>query len=119
MEATTGKDDKMMKSTSHIKKDDKVKVITGKDRDKVGKVLKVLHKKNRILIENINVVKRHSRPSAQNRQGGIVESESPVHWSNVMLMCNKCIQPVRIKMKRLDDGKKVRICPKCDEIIDA
>ena len=76
-------------------------------------------KKNRILIENINVVKRHSRPSAQNRQGGIVESESPVHWSNVMLMCNKCIQPVRIKMKRLDDGKKVRICPKCDEIIDA
>jgi large subunit ribosomal protein L24 len=109
----------MKKSKCHLKKDDKVKVIAGKDNGKIGKVLKVLQKKERILIENINVVKRHSRPSAQNRQGGIVESEAPIHWSNVMLMCNKCVTPVRIKMKRLDDGKKVRTCGSCQEIIDA
>ncbi len=109
----------MIKDAIQIKKDDKVKVIAGKDRGKVGKVLRVNRKKNRILIENINVVKRHTKPGAQNRQGGILESEAPIHWSNVMLMCNKCIEPVRVKTKILDDGKKVRICRKCSEIIDA
>ncbi|NNG01024.1 MAG: 50S ribosomal protein L24 [Desulfobacteraceae bacterium] len=108
----------MLQNKCRIKKDDKVKIITGKDNGKVGKVLKVIRKKNRILVENANIVKRHSKPSAQNRQGGIVESEAPIHWSNVMLMCNKCIAPVRIKMKTLDDGKKVRVCRKCNEIID-
>ncbi len=102
-----------------IKKDDKVKIIAGKDKGKVGKVLKVIGKKNRLLIENINVVKRHTKPNAQNRQGGILESEAPIHWSNVMLMCSKCIEPVRVKTKTLDDGKKVRYCQKCSEIIDA
>lgn len=102
-----------------LKKDDKVKVLTGKDKGKVGKVLKVLRKKERVLVENINNVKRHTRPSAQNRQGGIIETEAPIHWSNVQLMCNKCIAPVRIKMQRLDDGKKVRVCRKCNEVIDA
>jgi len=96
-----------------------VKVITGKDKGKIGKVLKIEHKKQRILVENINVVKRHTRPTAQNRQGGIVESEAPVPWSNVMLLCSKCLNPVRIQMRRLDDGKKVRTCRKCNEIIDA
>ena len=109
----------MQRNKCHIKKDDKVKVITGKDKGKIGKVLKIENKKDRILVENINVIKRHTRPTAQNRQGGIVESEAPIHWSNVMLMCNKCVSPVRIKMQRLDDGKKVRVCRKCNEIIDA
>ena len=109
----------MVKNTSHIKKDDKVKVIAGKDKGKIGKVLRVLPKKQRVLIENINIVKRHQRPSAQNRQGGIVENESPINWANVMLMCNKCMKPVRIAMKRLDDGKKVRVCNKCEELIDS
>ena len=103
----------------HIRKDDKVKVLAGKDSGKIGKVLKVDRKTQRILIENINMVKRHSRPTAQNRQGGIIEGEAPVHSSNVMLMCNKCIKPARIKMQRLDDGKKVRVCRKCNEQIDA
>ena len=103
----------------HIKKDDKVKVLAGKDSGKIGKVLNVDRKKRRILVENINMVKRHSRPSAQNRQGGIIDGEAPVHSSNVMLMCNKCIKPARIKMQRLDDGKKVRVCRKCNEQIDA
>ena len=103
----------------HLKKDDKVKIITGKDKGKIGKILKVIRKKDRILIENINIVKHHSKPTAKNRQGGILESESPIHWSNVMLMCNKCLTPIRIKMQRLDDGKKIRVCRKCDEIIDS
>jgi large subunit ribosomal protein L24 len=102
----------------HIKKDDKVKVITGKDRGKIGKVLKVDRKKQRILVENINVVKRHTRPTAQNRQGGIIENPAPLDCSNVMLLCNKCIKPTRIKMLQLD-GKKVRVCRKCNEQIDA
>jgi large subunit ribosomal protein L24 len=101
-----------------IKKDDKVKVIAGKDKGKIGKVLKVIRKKNRVLVENVNMVKRHSKPSAQNRQGGIIEGEAPIHWSNLMLMCSKCMTPTRIKIQRLDDGKKVRACSKCDEIID-
>ena len=100
----------MIRDAIKINKDDKVKVIAGKDKGKVGKVLKVSGKKNRLLVENINVVKRHTKPSAQNRQGGILESEALIHWSNVMLMCNKCSEPVRVKTKTLDDGKKVRIC---------
>ncbi|MGA9538335.1 MAG: 50S ribosomal protein L24 [Desulfobacterales bacterium] len=101
-----------------IKKDDKVKVIAGKDKGKIGKVLRVIRKKNRVLVENVNMVKRHAKPSAQNRQGGIIEGEAPIHWSNLMLMCSKCMAPTRIKIQLLDDGKKVRACSKCDEIID-
>lgn len=103
----------------HIRKDDKVKVLTGKDRGKIGKVLKVDRKTRRLLVENVNIVKRHSRPSAQNRQGGIIENPAPLDSSNVMLLCSKCIKPTRIKMQQLDDGKKVRVCRKCNEQIDA
>ena len=109
----------MLRDKCHIKKDDKVKIITGKDKGKIGKVLRVDRKKDRLLVENINVVKRHTRPTAQNRQGGIVESEAPISWSNAMLMCNKCLSPIRIQMKQLGDGKKVRVCRKCSEVIDA
>jgi large subunit ribosomal protein L24 len=108
----------MLQNKTNIKKDDKVKVIAGKDSGKIGKVLKVDRKKSRVLIENINMVKRHSKPTAANRQGGIIESEAPIHWSNVMLMCSKCVKPVRISVQRLDDGKKVRVCRKCNEQID-
>jgi len=107
-----------MKDRCLIKKDDKVKVITGKDKGKIGKVLRVIEKKNRLLVENINMVKKHSRPSAKNKQGGIIEGEAAIHWSNVMLMCNKCITPVRMKTQRLEDGKKIRVCGKCSEAID-
>lgn len=106
-------------NTCQIKKDDKVKVLVGKDKGKIGKVLNVNNKKNRVLVENINLVKRHTRPNAQNRQGGIVESEAPIHWSNVMVMCNKCMTASRVKMRILEDSSKVRVCAKCDEIIDA
>ena len=108
----------MIENRCEIKKDDKVKVIAGKDKGKIGKVVKVIRKDNRILVEHVNVVKRHTRPTAKNRQGGIVAGEAPVHVSNVMLMCNKCIKPVRIKMQKLENGKKARVCPKCSEVID-
>jgi len=109
----------MTKEKCSIKKDDKVKVIAGKDNGKIGKVLKVDTKNNRLVIEKINIVKRHVRPNAQNRQGGIIEREAPIHRSNVMLMCSKCMAPARIKIQTLEDGKKVRLCRKCNEAIDA
>jgi large subunit ribosomal protein L24 len=109
----------MMRANTDLKKDDKVKVIAGRDKGKIGKILKVNRDKERVLVESINMVKRHSKPSARNRQGGILEMEAPIHWSNVQLMCPKCVKPGRIQMRRLEDGKKVRVCRKCKEIIDA
>ena len=109
----------MLSAKCHIKKDDKVKVIAGKDKGKIGKVMKTNRKNNRIVVENINIIKRHVRPGGQHRQGGIIESEGPIQRSNVMLLCNKCVAPIRIKMKRLEDGKKIRVCRKCGEIIDS
>jgi len=108
----------MLPSRILIKKDDKVKIIAGKDKGKIGKVLKVDRKKNRLLIEKINMVKRHARPSAKNKQGGIIEGEAPLTVSNVMIMCNKCVKPTRIKMKRLEDGNKIRLCVRCGEAMD-
>ena len=108
----------MMAVKCYIKKDDKVKVIAGRDKGKIGKVLKVDRKKGGLLIEKINIVKRHSKPTQQNRQGGIVEKEMPIQWSNVMVMCNKCVTPARVKMQRLEDGKKIRVCVKCGEALD-
>ena len=108
----------MMANKCYIKKDDKVKVIAGKDKGKIGKVLKVNRKTNRLLVEKINIVKRHSKPTQQNRQGGIVEKEMPIQWSNVMVMCGKCVTPARMKMQRLEDGNKVRVCVKCGETLD-
>jgi large subunit ribosomal protein L24 len=109
----------MMKNKFRIKKDDKVKVVAGKDKGKIGKVIRVDRIKNRILVENINIVKRHTRPSGQTKQGGIIESEAMIQSSNVMLVCSKCLKPARIKMKNLEDGKRIRICSKCTEIIDS
>lgn len=104
---------------TRIKKDDKVKIITGKDKGKIGKVLKVVNKDSRMVVENINIVKSHQKPNMKNPQGGIISKEAPIDFSNVMLMCNHCMSPIRIKMKTLEDGKKVRVCPKCKETIDA
>ncbi|MGB5750965.1 MAG: 50S ribosomal protein L24 [Desulfobacterales bacterium] len=107
-----------MANRCYIKKDDKVKVLAGKDKGKIGKILNVNRKKSRVLVEKINMVKRHSKPSAQTKQGGIIEKEMPIQWSNVMVMCNKCVTPARVKMQRLEDGKKIRICVKCGEALD-
>lgn len=102
----------------HIKKDDQVMVILGKDKGKIGKVIKVIPKKEKVLVEKVNIVKRHTR-SGQNTKGGILEKEAPLHISNLMIMCNKCNRPIRIGKKFLEDGKKVRICQRCKEIIES
>jgi large subunit ribosomal protein L24 len=108
----------MVSGKCRLKKDDKVKVITGKEKGKIGKVLIVLPEKERVIVENINFVKRHTRPGGATPRGGIIEKEAPVHWSNLMLVCDKCIKPIRAKMQRLEDGRNVRVCRKCGEIID-
>jgi large subunit ribosomal protein L24 len=107
----------MLGKNLHVKKGDTVMVITGKDRTKTGKVLRVLPKKDGVLVEGINTVKRHMRARG-NEPGGIIEKEAPIHISNVMVYCNKCRKPVRTRTNVLEDGKKARICVKCSESFD-
>ena len=101
-----------------IKKEDTVLVIAGKDKGKKGKVRFAYPKKQRLLVEGVNFVKKHSRARGAARQAGIIDLEVPIHVSNVMLMCNKCSKPVRIGYKKLEDGRRVRICRSCHEVID-
>ncbi|MDD5711477.1 MAG: 50S ribosomal protein L24 [Smithellaceae bacterium] len=101
-----------------LKKGDTVKVIAGKEKGKSGKLLKVIAEKNRVIVEKLNLVKKHQRPDAKGK-GGIVEKESSLEASNVMLVCSKCDRGVRIGYRKLEDGKKVRVCKKCNEILDA
>ena len=108
----------MSKPRLHVKKGDQVKVILGKDRGKKGEVLKVFPKDSRVVVEGMNIVSKHVRPTQDNPQGGIVEQEAPIHSSNVMLVCQKCNQSSRTGKKILDDGQKVRYCKKCGEVID-
>lgn len=100
-----------------LKKGDAVKVIAGKEAGKTGKILKVIGKENKIVVEKLNLIKKHQRPDARGK-GGIVEKEAPLQTANVMFVCNKCGVGVRIGYKVLDDGKKVRLCKKCGEILD-
>jgi large subunit ribosomal protein L24 len=93
-------------------------VITGKERGKTGKVLRVLPEKGALVIERINLVKRHSKPRGPQQPGGIVEKEASIHASNIMIMCDKCNAPVRVGHKLLGDGKKVRVCRRCGEALD-
>lgn len=99
----------------HVKRGDTVVVITGKDTDKKGEVLKVIPKTNRVIVKGVNMVTKHVKPNAANRQGGIVEQEAPIHASNIMLYCTKCNKPTRIAHKILEDGSKVRVCKHCNE----
>ena len=101
-----------------IRKDDTVLVIAGKDRGKRGKVRLAYPKKERILVEGVNIIKMHSRARAQVRQAGIIEREFSIHVSNVMLLCSKCNKPVRIGFRVLGDGRRVRFCRACGEVID-
>jgi len=102
----------------HVKKDDKVVVISGKDKGKVGKVLQALPKVNRVIVEGVNMIKKHQKPTQNMQQGGIVEKEAPIHVSNVMFYDSKAKSGTRTKHKILDDGKKVRVSVKTDEVID-
>jgi large subunit ribosomal protein L24 len=97
-----------------IKKGDTVEVISGKNRGKKGKVIKLLVKKDKVLVERVNIIKRHQKPTKAS-QGGIVEKEAGIYVSNVALVCPKCDRGVRVGFKILSDGEKVRICRKCGE----
>jgi large subunit ribosomal protein L24 len=100
-----------------IRKNDSVMVIAGRERGKTGKVLRVLPERNAVIIERINLIKRHTRPRGPQQPGGIVEKEAPLRASNIMIMCDKCNAPVRIGRKVLADGEKIRICRRCGEAL--
>jgi large subunit ribosomal protein L24 len=101
-----------------LKKDDIVEVIAGREKGKKGKILALFPDDGKLTIEKLNMLKRHTKPSAQNKQGGIVEKEGPMAISNVLLVCDKCGKGVRTKRKKLEDGKRVRVCVKCEEVMD-
>jgi len=102
----------------HIKKGDSVLVISGKNKGKRGKVLSVDTEAGRVMIEGVNMMKKHQKPSQKIMQGGVIEKEAPVSASQAMLWCSKCSKPVRTGHKMLDNGKKVRICRSCGEVLD-
>jgi large subunit ribosomal protein L24 len=101
-----------------IHEDDKVMVLAGKDKGKIGKVKRVLRKQGKVLVENVNMVKRHTKANPYTQQqGGIMDKEMPIDISNVALMCEGCAKPTRVGAKTTENGKKVRICKKCNETI--
>ncbi len=102
----------------NLSKGDFVQVIKGKDRGKKGRVIKVFPKEGKILVEGINFVRRHSKPKAIDKQGGIIQMEKPLSISNVMCFCMKCSRPTRLNIKVLNDGSKIRYCHKCNENIE-
>jgi len=101
-----------------VKKEDTVLVITGKNKGKRGRVISVLPAKQKLIVEGVNVKKKHMKPNKQYQQGGIIEKESPVTLSNIMLVCPKCDAPTRIGNRELEDGRKLRVCKKCKEVMD-
>lgn len=101
----------------HIAKNDIVEVISGNQAGTRGKVLKVFPDKRRIIVEKVNLIKRHTRPTQQNPAGGILEKEAPIHVSNVMLVCQKCGNLTRSAYQRLADGGRERVCKRCEEMI--
>ncbi len=102
----------------HLKKNDLVEVLSGREKGKTGKVLRVIRDKNQVVVEKVNMIKRHSRPSPTTGQGGIIEKEAPLHVSKVMLICPKCAKAGRVRMTTTADQKKSRVCLKCKELID-
>lgn len=100
----------------HVKKGDKVQILSGKDKDKTGKVLQVIPSSSKVIVTGINLVKKHQRPTRDNPQGGIIEKEGPIYSAKVMLVCPRCKRPARVGHKLLADGQKVRYCKDCGEV---
>ena len=107
-----------MKRKFQVKKDDIVEVVAGKEKGKKGKVLALFPGEDRVQVEKLNMVKCHKKPTQKNNQGGIVEKEGKIHISNVLVVSDKVGRGVRTKYKKLEDGKRVRVCRKSGEIID-
>jgi len=101
-----------------IRKNDTVLIIAGKDKGKKGKVRFAYPEEERVLVEGINFIKRHAKAKRAAMQAGIVEQEAPIHVSDVILLCNKCNHPTRVSFRFLEDGRKVRTCCSCHEVID-
>ena len=108
-----------MRAKTHLKVNDQVEVIAGKDKGRVGKVIKVNATDGKAIVEKINMIKRHTKPSQTNQQGGILEKEAAIDASNLMVICPKCSKTSRVGKKILEDGSKVRICKKCTESVEA
>ena len=109
----------MTPTVSAIRKNDNVVVIAGRDRGKRGRVLRVIPARQRVVVEGVNFIKRHTRPNPQkNIKGGIVEREAPLAAANVQLVCPECSAPTRVGRQRLDNGKAVRVCRKCKGVVD-
>jgi large subunit ribosomal protein L24 len=109
----------MSRLQSPIRRNDTVAVTAGKDRGKKGRVIKVVTEKNRLVVEGVNLIKRHTRPNpAKNIKGGVISREASLHASNVQLVCPECGATTRIGHKVLDDGRKVRVCRKCEGVVD-
>ena len=109
----------MSRLATPVRRNDNVVVTTGKDRGKRGRVLKVLPAVNRVVVEGVNLIKRHTKPNPQRQiKGGLVEREAPLHASNVQVVCPECGKATRIGRRILGDGRKVRICRKCDGVVD-
>ena len=102
-----------------VVKNDTVLVISGNYKGKKGRVLKVFPKENRVIVEGVNFIKRHTKPSPKNQQGGIVEKEAPLSASKVMVICSKCNTPTRIGRQLLEDRRRVRVCKNCGEMMIA
>jgi len=102
-----------------VRKDDNVLILSGEDKGKQGKVLKVFPREHRVIVEGINFIKKSTRPSQKNPKGGIVEKEGIITASNVMVVCGKCGEPTRVGVKVISDGSRVRSCKKCGEMIAA
>jgi len=112
--------ERIYKMATNLKKNDMVVVLAGRDKNRQGKVLDILRAKQRVVVEGLNMVKRHVKSGSDPKapQGGIIEVAAPIHISNVKLVCGKCSQPTKTRIKKLDDGKKVRFCRKCNESLD-
>ena len=108
----------MQQGKNYLKVNDQVEVITGKDKGRVGKIIKIYTKSDKALVERVNMIKRHTKARAAGQEGQIVEKEAPIHVSNLKLVCPKCTNTVRVASKTLDDGTKVRICKKCSESVE-
>ena len=102
----------------HLHREDTVLVLSGRDKGKKGRVIRLFPGREVALVEKVNMVKRHTRPNQQVPQGGILEKEAPIHFSNLQVICSKCGKATRVAKKALADGRRVRACKKCGEILD-
>ncbi|MFH2123258.1 MAG: 50S ribosomal protein L24 [Pseudomonadota bacterium] len=108
----------MAQGKTYLKKNDQVEVIAGKDKGRVGKILRLILDKDKAVVERINMIKRHQKPTEMNQQGQIVEKEAPIHVSNLQLICPECTKTGRVGKRILEDGTKIRFCKSCGESIE-